>query len=673
MIDFRPAPTRPGRRAGLPAVLLAVLIPLLALAGCSLPAMGPRITPPTAPNVKGDLTRADVDDWLDGLVPTALQREALPGAVVTVVADGKIVTERGFGAADLGEGDRPPVLVDPARTLFRVGSVSKLVTATAVMQQVQAGKLDLDADIQGYLDFELRKTFDEPVTLRHLLSHSAGYEDRNRGVILPEGTPEPDLRTEVSVDQPEQIYRPGTVPAYSNWSNSLAAYIVQRVAGMPYADYARAQVLDRAGMTESTFAQPLPAADASRLARGYRSIGTPPIGFEVLGPAPAGALSATGHDLGLFMLSLLGRPAGDAPALLRPESLQTMQQPALGPESLGGLAGADQMGVGFFLLEHRGQQIAAHGGDTGVFHSQLALLPEHGTGIFVSVNGNGRAPDGTATLRTTLVEQFVERYHPSAAQPTPPATASSAEHAARAAGAYLISRRSDSSFLRLSTAIQQLRVTDNGDGTISLPALATSGGHPLRLQEIEATDELWLWQEIGGDRRLAMDIDNGQVAAIGMDPAHVLLPAAPAWRAVLPVVIFAVGWAALILIAWPIGAIVRRRHGVDLGSWSAARRRLRTLTHLGLLTIPLALLGWFTVTTLIGLTLPVADGVIRAVQVITVLPVLALVPAVGQVIGTIRHRGGVFGTIANLLIVLALLAFGWAAWQAGLYSLDLTY
>ncbi len=670
MIDSTSVPTRLRPRAG----LLALLVPLLlALAGCSMPAMGPRITPPTAPEVRGDLTRADVDDWLDGLVPTALQREALAGAVVTVVADGKIITERGYGAADLGEGDRPPVLVDPARTLFRVGSVSKLVTATAVMQQVQAGKLDLDADIQGYLDFELKRTFDEPVTLRHLLSHSAGYEDRIRGVIMAEGTPEPDLRTEVSVDQPEQLYRPGTVPAYSNWSNSLAAYIVQRVTGMPYADYARAEVLDRAGMTASTFAQPLPEADASRMARGYRSIGTPPIGFEVLGPAPAGALSATGHDLGLFMLALLGRPAGNAPALLHPESLQTMERPALGPASLGGLAGADQMGVGFFLLEHQGQRIAAHGGDTGVFHSQLALLPDHGTGIFVSVNSNGRQPDGTATLRTALVEQFVERYHPAAERAAPPVTASSAEHAARAAGTYLLSRRAESSFMRVASAMQQLPVTDNGDGTISLPALATTGSHPLRLQEIEATDELWLWQEIGGDRRLAMDIENGKVAAIGMDPAHVLLPAAPAWQAVLPVAIFAIGWAVLILIAWPIGAIVRRRHGVDLSSWSAARRRLRTLTHFGLLTIPLSLLAWAGLITVISLMVPVADGVIRAVQVITALPVLALVPAVGQVITTIRHRGGVFGTIANLLIVLALVAFGWVAWQTGLYSLDLTY
>ncbi len=606
-------------------------------------------------------------------MPTSLQREALAGAVVTVVADGKIITERGYGAADLGEGDRAPVPVDPARTLFRVGSVSKLVTATAVMQQVQAGKLDLDADIQGYLDFDLRRTYDEPVTLRHLLSHSAGYEDRIKGVILPEGSPEPDLRTEVSVDQPEQLYRPGTTPAYSNWSNALAAYLVQRVTGMPYADYARTEVLGRAGMTGSTFAQPLPEEYASRMARGYRSIGTPPVGFEVLGPAPAGALSATGHDLGLFMLGLLGRPAGDAPALLKPESLKTMGQPAFGPESLGGLAGADQMGVGFFLMEHRGQRIVAHGGDTGVFHSQVALLPEQGTGIFVSVNSNGRVPDSTAMLRTALVEQFVERYHPAPDRPAPPATAGSAEHAAEAAGSYLISRRSDSSFMRVSSAIQQLPVTDNGDGTISLPALATTGSHPLRLREIEATDELWLWQEIGGDRKLAMDIDNGKVAAIGMDPAHVLLPASPAWQAVRPVAIFAVGWAALILIAWPIGAIVRRRHGVDLSSWSAARRRLRTLTHFGLLAIPLALLGWLTMITVIGLTVPVADAVIRAVQVITVLPVLALVPAAGQVITTIRNRGGVFATIANLLIMLALAAFGWAAWQAGLYALDLTY
>lgn len=662
----------PRRRSMITAVPVLLALLALTLAGCAAPAAGPVITPPTAPRVTADLTKADVDAWLDGLLPTALEREGLAGATVSVVADGRILTERGYGAADLGEGERPPVPVDPARTLFRVGSVSKLVTAVAVMQQVEAGTVDLDADVQTYLDFDLERAFDEPVTLRHLLSHTAGYEDRGRGVLLAPGTAEPDLRTEVAVDQPEQLYRPGTVPAYSNWSNALAAYVVQRVTGTLYRDYARDRVLDRLGMTGASFDQPLPEALAGRMALGYPSVGAPAPGFETIGPAPAGALSATAHDLGLFMLGLLGTPAENSPPLLRPQSLAAMGRPAVA-ESLGGLGLADQMGLGFYLYELQGHRVLAHGGDTALFHSQLAVLPEQGTGIFVSINSTGRAGDSTAALRTALMAGFVERYHPGPAAETPAATATSAEHAALAAGSYQLSRRGESTFFRAGSVISAIPVIDNGDGTISLPVVATTGGHPLRLREVRATEDGWVWQEIGGEFRLAMDVADGRVTAIGYDPAHVLLPMPPDRQAVLPVAAGAIGWALLVLLAWPIGAIVRRRHGVSLADWSAARRRLRTLTHLGLLAVPLAVLGWVTVISLIGSFVPAPEPVLRALQVLTVVPVLAVVPALLQLIGTLRNRGGVWSAIANLVIMLALLAFGWAAWTAGLLSLDLTY
>ncbi|MFC7622806.1 serine hydrolase domain-containing protein [Microlunatus sp. GCM10028923] len=664
----------PARRRRSMITAVPVLLALLAvtLTGCAATATGPVITPPTAPRVTTELTKADAEAWLDGMLPSALEREGLAGATVSVVSDGRILTERGYGAADLGEGERPPVPVDPAGTLFRIGSVSKLITAVSVMQQVEAGKLDLDADVQTYLDFELERAFDEPVTLRHLLSHTAGYENRARGVLLAPGTPEPDLRTEVAVDQPDQLYRPGTVPAYSNWSNALAAYVVQRVTGMTYRDYARERVLDRLGMTGSSLEQPLPEGLAGRMSQGYPVVGAPAAGFETVGPAPAGGMSATGHDLGLFMLGLLGTPAGNSPALLRPESLATMGRPAV-PGSLGGLGLADQMGIGFYLYELQGHRVLAHGGDTATFHSQLAVLPEQGTGIFVSINSTGRAADSTAALRTALMTGFVERYHPGPAAATPAATATSAEHAARVAGTYQLSRRAENSFLRAASVISAIPVINNGDGTISLPIVATTGGHPLRLREVTATEDGWVWQEIGGEFRLAMDVVDGQVTAIGYDPAHVLLPLPPDRQAVLPVAVAAIGWALLVLLAWPIGAIIRRRHGVSLAEWSVARRRLRTITHLGLLAVPLAVLGWFAVISLIGSFVPAPEPVLRALQVLTVVPALAAVPALLQVIGTIRNRGGVWNVIGNLMIMLALLAFGWVAWTAGLLTLDLTY
>ncbi|WP_310889876.1 serine hydrolase domain-containing protein [Clavibacter capsici] len=192
------APPR-GRRsrrlaATVGALALAVAIPLAAgAATTATPADPPPPAPPQHQQGGHDLTKADVDAWLDGAVGSALPTTGIPGAAVSVVADGQVLTTRGYGLADTGTEGTPARPVDPDRTLFRVGSVSKVVSATAVMQLVEEGRLDLDADVQQYLDFDL-DTPKGTVTLRHLLTHTSGFEEVITGLI---GTPgsERDLGT----------------------------------------------------------------------------------------------------------------------------------------------------------------------------------------------------------------------------------------------------------------------------------------------------------------------------------------------------------------------------------------------------------------------------------------------------------------------------------------------
>jgi CubicO group peptidase (beta-lactamase class C family) len=125
------------------------------------------------------VTQADVEAWLDGFMPYALARGEIPGAVVVVVKDGRILAQKGYGYSDLAK--RTPV--DPATTLFRPGSVSKLVTWTAVMQLVEQGKLDLDADINKYLDFQIPPRDGKPMTMRNIMTHTTGMEEIVRGLI----------------------------------------------------------------------------------------------------------------------------------------------------------------------------------------------------------------------------------------------------------------------------------------------------------------------------------------------------------------------------------------------------------------------------------------------------------------------------------------------------------
>ncbi|MEZ0493086.1 serine hydrolase domain-containing protein [Kineococcus sp. TBRC 1896] len=408
----------------------------------------------SAPAAAHELTTGDVDTWLDGFVPTALAREGIAGGVVSVVHDGQVVTRRGFGLADTGVDEydqdgpvgRATTPVDPDQTLFRIGSISKLITATAVLQLVQDGVLDLDTPVQNYLDFTLPTRFAQPVTLRHLLSHTAGFEDQIAGVILaPQAVP-PTLLSVVATDPPEQIFAPGTVPAYSNYSNALAAYVVQRVTGRDYVDWATEHVLVPAGMGTATFAQPLPQDLADRMSHGYDSTTSPQVPFEIVGPAPADAISATAADMSAFLLSQLGHDTsaeGSAVAgsssdsgpgrVLPPAALELMHRPALGFDQLGGLAAGPRMALGYFDQSRNGHTILGHAGDLTAFHAQLQIYPDDDTGIFLALNSTGVRPDSSLAVREQLLTGFSDRYFPDQ-RPAPAPLPTSAQHSAQAEG-----------------------------------------------------------------------------------------------------------------------------------------------------------------------------------------------------------------------------------------------
>ncbi|HTG39198.1 serine hydrolase domain-containing protein, partial [Sphingomonas sp.] len=206
---------------------------------------------PVVPIGQQRLTDTDLNAWLDGYMPYALHSGDLAGAVVYVVRDGRIVAGRGYGYADIAR--RIPV--DPERTLFRPGSVSKLVTWTAVMQQVEAGRIDLDADIGRYLDFPLPGRADGPITMRHLMTHTAGFEEAIKDLIGDDPAAVPPFDAYLKRWVPRRIFKAGTTPAYSNWGTALAAYIVQRVSGIPFDDYVEQRIFAPIGMNTASFRQ----------------------------------------------------------------------------------------------------------------------------------------------------------------------------------------------------------------------------------------------------------------------------------------------------------------------------------------------------------------------------------------------------------------------------------
>src|SRR5205823_4035459 len=310
---------------------VAAIVAMAAIARAQGPApspLVPQVSPapaespaPLQPTVPAVLTKADLEPFLDALIPSQLQNRNIAGAVVAIVKDGQVLLAKGYGYADFAA--KKPVLAD--QTLFRPGSISKLFTTTAVMQLVEQGKLDLDGDVSEYLDFAIPKTYPEPVTLRRLLTHTAGFEETLKNLFVPSEDAMKPLRDYLVATMPVRIFPPGKVVSYSNYGFALAGYLVERASGEKFERYIDNHILKPLGMLNSTFDQPLPASLQSKMSQGYLVATKKPRDFEFVQAAPAGSLSTTATDMTRFMLAFLQGGTADGVTILKPQTVRLME------------------------------------------------------------------------------------------------------------------------------------------------------------------------------------------------------------------------------------------------------------------------------------------------------------------------------------------------------------
>ncbi|AXC13245.1 Beta-lactamase [Acidisarcina polymorpha] len=229
------------------------------------------------------LEAADLQAFFDGIVPLQLERSDIAGASVLVMQDGKVLLRKGYGYAD----EKNRKAVDPETTIFRLASISKLFTWISVMQLQEQGKLDIDTDINRYLDFKIKPAFGKPITLRNLMTHTGGFEEESRDIIITDPKQTIALRDFLIQNEPARLYAPGTIPAYSNYGVGLAGYIVQRISGEPFEEYVQDHIFIPLGMIHSTFYQPAPKSLAALPSEGYRgNTEKPPLGFEIFNAPP---------------------------------------------------------------------------------------------------------------------------------------------------------------------------------------------------------------------------------------------------------------------------------------------------------------------------------------------------------------------------------------------------
>jgi CubicO group peptidase (beta-lactamase class C family) len=517
------------------------------------------------------LTAEDLSSYLDGLLPTEMGRADIAGVVIVVVKDGQPLFERGYGLADVKTG-RP---VDPGSTLFRPGSISKLFTWTSVMQLAAAGKIDLDADINRYLDFEVPPYGGKPVTMRELMTHSAGFADASKDLILPDFKHFKTLSQMREVPMPARIFPPGTTPAYSNYGASLAGYIVQRVSGERFEDYIARHIFAPLGMTHSTFEQPLPKGWLAHMSKGYRTASGRPGPYELVQMPPAGALAATGSDLGRFMIAHLqdgeyqGRRILDAKTAERMHSLQFQPVPPL-----------PGMALGFYQEPANGHRVIGHAGDTGLFHSDLHLYLDDGVGLYISLNSAGTGGAGSLSegLRTLVFRGFTNRYFPKPKTVDAPTWANAKADGQTLSGHYISTGRSEASWTKIrSFLLGQTVVSADKDGIITVTSYRGLNHELQRWREVGP----FQYQAIGSASKMAATVRNGKPALIMRDddpPVEALQPVpatmSAAWN--LPLLYVTSAVLAVAALSWPLAAVIRKhyKHSFALTGRAAVLYRL---------------------------------------------------------------------------------------------------
>lgn len=482
MTPTAPAVRKPSRSAQ----AIAFMLSLLAGAGqAQLPApMVPKpLSEPATVPAHGEvpparLDAADLAAFVDGTVEAYRRRVGLAGVSVAVVdAEGPLLL-RGYGFAGL-DPERPV----GERSLFRIGSVSKTFTYLEALKLADAGRLTLDAPANDYLPPSLRLPEDgyAPVRVRHLMTHTAGFEDSALGHLFA-ATPQASLPLNdyLQRHRPARVREPGTHAVYSNYGVALLGAVLAQIEGVGFEALLERDLFQPLGMNDSGFREPLDAGDprsapaalqALRSAGFARRDGGYQTGdFEYIAQVgPAGAASSSAADMAKYLRMLLGRGRLDGREILPPRVFERLENDPLvrnAPDATG-------FAYGFFRRRYGEVASLEHGGATLYFHSNLVVLPELGFGVFVSTNTDiGR--QFAAELPGLLIERYFARARTPAAAPVP-ADFAGAAHAY--AGRYLGERRNYTTFEKMPTSsAAEIRVgkdylvlSTNGEASRWLP------------------------------------------------------------------------------------------------------------------------------------------------------------------------------------------------------------
>jgi CubicO group peptidase (beta-lactamase class C family) len=343
---------------------------------------------------------AELELFCDQFFPAQMEKLHIPGVSLIVVQDGKVVVAKGYGYADLAT-DSP---MSAEASVMRIGSVSKLFVATAVMQLVEQGKLDLDTDVNRYLTaFQLKDTFPQPVTLAQLLTHTAGFEDPPYATFTDPHEVQP-LGEHLAEKMPLRTHEPGKEFIYSNYGYALAGLIAEEVSGTPFDQYVEEKIFRPLGMTHSHYLLALPLPENLATGCFYQDGVQVPQAVDYDDDYPGGSIVSTAEDMSHFMLAHLQDGCYQGGCVLQASTVGKMQQRRAKTPYEG-----QNVALGFVEGLQDGQRLLGHSGAIRGFGSILDLLPEHNLGYFFSFNEEcwqTSACEIISAFRTQLLERF---------------------------------------------------------------------------------------------------------------------------------------------------------------------------------------------------------------------------------------------------------------------------
>lgn len=600
------------------------------------------------------LSEPDLRLFLDEFFERELEPHEVVGAGVVVVHEGQVVGAGGYGYADLEE--QRPVVAD--ETIFPAQSVSKLFAATAVMQLFEQGRVDLDADLRDYLDgAPLDSDFTEPITLGHLLTHTAGFDDSYIGLLPRDPDDTLSVPEFLAEHRRRVIFRPGTVHAYSNYASLLARHAVNVVTGLTYEDYLLQEILRPLGMQESC-ALPAPPEWLDRFATGYLPGRD---GLESTREAwpdglvrfrtPTGTVASTVIDMARFMIAHLEGGVVEGSSILEPETLELMhrQQFAQHPRVPGAT-------YGFFESTAGGRRGLFHFGSGFGYGTMLYLLPESRTGLYIAHSNSG------AKIAEALLLEFLDRYFDSPEREVLIKPSTSSVHPEisgvdRLAGFYVPVRRAESTFEKLPLWLLQARFRVSGPDRLS--------NDQILPREWSRTESLVLERE-RGDGIVAFDENAAgepTLASVWDEemPQLLVLERVP-WYDSTPALLARLGWFVLVLltviVGYPIATWIRRWRGrapvssaVRRATWWAAALDFSFLV--GVAWIFVGRQSFYSVS-------PVMVAIFW-------LPLVAIVPKALAVVGAVRSQSdgdaGLRMRLVRIVVLFTLVLFTGFLWR----------